>query len=96
MRAGDIQVQEVSYRRNGIAGEGFYAVRFLWCLGRGPESFIATVFDGPGRCAVLSLDRMEEDGVAFGRNSWRGDEVEGKLREAIDRGATNRRGPFSA
>lgn len=95
MKEGDIHVQEISYHRNGIGGEGFYAVRFLWCVDRGPENFIATVFDGQGQCAVLSLDRVEEHGVAFGRNSWRGDHVEGRLRKAIDESATNRCGPFS-
>lgn len=78
-----IKVQEVAYHRNGISGEGFHAVRFQWNAGEGVENFVATVFDGSGRCAVLSLDRIAGDGVAFGTNSWRGDAVEPELRLAI-------------
>lgn len=78
-----IEVQEVAYHRNGIAGEGFHAVRFRWETDRGIENFVGTVFDGSGRCAVLSLDRIAESGVAFGDNSWRGDVVEPELRRAI-------------
>jgi hypothetical protein len=79
-----IEVQEISYHRNGIAGEGFYAVRFRWETDRGMENFIGTVFDGRGQCAVLSLDRIAANGVAFGVNSWRGDTVEAALRVAIE------------
>ncbi len=78
-----IEIQEVAYHRNGISGEGFHAVRFRWDTGDGVENFVGTVFDGSGQCAVLSLDRIAQGGVAFGFNSWRGDEVEPELRRAI-------------
>lgn len=78
-----IEVQEIAYHRNGVSGEGFHAVRFRWETDRGVENFVGTVFDGSGRCAVLSLDRIAESGVSFGANSWRGDCVEPELRRAI-------------
>lgn len=90
-----IEVQEVSWHRNGISGEGFYAVLFRWETERGMENFIGTVFDGSGQCAVLSLDRIGKEGVAFGLNSWRGDDAEPVLRKAIKDWDTNRMGPFS-
>ena len=78
-----IEIQEIAYHRNGIAGEGFHAVRFRWDTGDGVENFVGTVFDGSGQCAVLSLDRIAQAGVAFGLTSWRGDAVEPELRRAI-------------
>lgn len=96
LKQGEIAIQEVSWHRNGISGEGFYAVRFQWGVSGSVENFIATVFDAPGHCAVLSLDRMNKSGVAFGENSWRGDEIEDRLRQAIEaRSEINRVGPFS-
>jgi hypothetical protein len=98
-------VQEIAYHRNGIGGNGFYAVRFTsdiepdseaeaklcQILGQPAESgviganFIGIVFDEPGSCAVLCLDRLESHGVRFaGGNSWRGDQFEPELRAAIE------------
>jgi hypothetical protein len=82
-----IKIIEKAYHRNGIAGEGFWAVRFRHTAEDGnPETFVATLFDGEGQCAVLSVDRLAVDGVAFGRNSWRGDVFESELRRAIKGG----------
>jgi len=82
-------IQEASYHRNGTFGDGFWAIRFRWSPPdtKKEENFIATIFEHSGGCAVLSLDRMETHGVAFGRgNSWRGDEFDAELRELIDAG----------
>ena len=70
----DIKIIEKAYHRNGIAGEGFWAVRFQHTpadtRNAKPETFVATLFDGEGQCAVLSVDRLATDGVTFGLNSW--------------------------
>lgn len=95
-----VEIQEVAYHRNGVCGVGFYAVRFLFqpdgCTAK--ENFLAIVFDSPGECAVIGLDRIATQGVAFARgNSWRGDHFEGELREAIAKGNLSggvRVGPF--
>jgi hypothetical protein len=90
-------VQEVSYHRNGVCGNGFYAVRFTsdieaddgnWGSPEAPArpgaNFLAIVFDEPGSCAVICLDLIESVGVKFaGGNSWRGDQYEPELRKAI-------------
>ena len=86
----DIKIIEKAYHRNGIAGEGFWAVRFQHTpddtRNAKPETFVATLFDGAGRCAVLSVDRLSAVGVKFGVNSWRGDVFEDDLRRAINEG----------
>ncbi len=86
-----LKVNEIAYHRNGIGGEGFYAVTFT-CPENG--DMVATVFDEPGCCAVLKLSELPV--VTFGINSWRGDHYEDELRGAIknknaaDRRATRR------
>ena len=87
----EIKIIEKAYHRNGIAGEGFWAVRFQHTpddkRDAKPETFVATLFDGEGQCAVLSVDRLATNGVRFGLNSWRGDVFEGDLRRAINEGS---------
>jgi hypothetical protein len=81
-----LKIDEIACHRNGICGNGFHAVRFHWKPedGKKSEAFLGIVFDEEGSCAVLSLDRIAECGVAFGPNSWRGDHFEGDLRAAIN------------
>jgi len=81
-----IKVQEKAFHRNGISGLGFCVIRFQWipedCDKE--ENFLAILFDEPGACAVIGLDRIEEQGIAFAKgNSWRGDHFEAELRKAI-------------
>lgn len=104
-----INVLQVAYHRNGIGGEGFYAVLFedaesAAANGIGSPRFVAAVFDGPGRVAVLAVEPLVTDvGVRFGPNSWRGDHFEPILRAAIQEhertgryaAGSLRAGPFS-
>ena len=95
-----LDIQESSFHRNGISGNGFYAIRFQWKPedSKDPENFLAIMFDEPGSCAVVSLDRIDEHGVAFARgNSWRGDHFESTLRRHVKEGVTDgvRLGPFA-
>jgi hypothetical protein len=78
VRTKPIKVSEIAYHRNGISGEGFYAVTFT-CPEEG--DMVATVFPEPGCCAVLKLSLLPV--VTFGINSWRGDHFEGEIRKAI-------------
>lgn len=95
----DITVIEVASHRNGVCGEPFHVIRFLWSPSRirqdvdpapsrddaEPENFLAIVHDQPGFCSVIGLDRIEDMGVRFaGGNSWRGDHFESFLRNAIE------------
>jgi hypothetical protein len=77
---------KISYHRNGVLGQGFHIVLFGW---RDPEAkrmraMMATVFDAPGACAVLDVAETAAGNIAFAQgNSWRGDDFEPALREAI-------------
>ena len=105
-------VREVAFHRNGVGGNGFYAVRFTsdieaddgrWGSPVAPAypdaNFLGIVFDEPGSCAVICLDRIADCGVKFaGGNSWRGDQYEPELRDAISTNKSSgsvRVGPFA-
>ena len=92
-----IAVKDVSYHRNGIGGEGFYAVLFDWKDDDGKKrSMIASVFDGSGQCAVYDVQELAAGNIAFAcGNSWRGDHFEDEIRKAIAERSTNRCGPFA-
>ena len=82
----DVTITEIASHRNGVSGEPFHAVRFLWSPDGNPipERFLAIVHDQPGYCSVIGIDRLEDMGVVFaGGNSWRGDHFEDVLRNAI-------------
>lgn len=83
----NIQVKEVAYHRNGVAGEGFYVVRFSYTDDDGVAhpNMVGIVFGGRGRVAILDADMAAAGNVAFAKgNSWRGDQFEDDLREAAD------------
>lgn len=49
-------VREIVYHRNGVGGEGFWAVRFLGPDDQGNENeFLGIVFEEPRYCAILSM-----------------------------------------
>lgn len=89
MRTTDLTIQEIAHHRNGVGGAPFSVVNFV-C----PEAgeMVAVVFDleedhdeitWDGRCAVLNRNMLASGIIAFGENSWRGDQYESELREAI-------------
>lgn len=87
------RILEIDYHRNGISGEPFHAVVFSHIDDAGERRrMLAFVFPGSGpqqarlngRVAVVATDRLLSDGVAFGVNSWRGDQFEPELRKAIE------------
>ena len=87
----------VSWHRNGIGGEGFYAVLFdeAQC-GR----MVASLFDKAGYCAVYQISQLNDGNIAFAQgNSWRGDEFEARLRPLVvaweKKHGSNRLGPFA-
>lgn len=78
------RVTAIAYHRNGVSGEGFYVVRFQPYVASGVEDeMVAVVFDAPGHVAVFDLDKLAHGTIAFGENSWRGDDFEPELRKAI-------------
>lgn len=72
-------IRQIEYHRNGVSGLPFHAVLFQ---DKGDE-FLASVFAEEGAVSIVCLDLIPNDGVTFGRNSWRGDVYEARLRAAI-------------
>ncbi len=72
----NLKFHNVRYHRNGVAGEGFYCVRFTYRDGRKNHDMQAIVFDHPGQCAVTTADPNER---------WRGDHFEDQIRAYIAR-----------
>ena len=77
-----IKASEIEWHRNGISGEGFYAVRFTSRVCDESLNFLATVFDPRGFVSVICLDYIADHGVGVG-NKWRGDEFAPAIRKAI-------------
>jgi len=71
------------HHRNGVAGAPFDIVLFKERGANGSRK-IAIVFDAPDHCAVLDVDKLAAGDIAFGSNSWRGDDYEPYLRQAIE------------
>ncbi len=77
-----IKAISIARHRNGVAGQPFDVILFREC-GRGGSRKVGIVFDEPGYCAVLDICLLATGDIAFGSNSWRGDDYEPHLREAI-------------
>ncbi len=70
----------IEYHRNGIGGAPFHVLLFR----DGQSLKLAIVFEQPGHCAILDVQKLVEGDIAFGSNSWRGDRFEPNLRRAIN------------
>ena len=59
----DIHVQHVAFHRNGIIGESFHAIRFIFPKhpGKEQERLIGILFTTPKHVAVMSQDKFEFD-----------------------------------
>jgi len=94
-----IKIEEIAYHRNGVSGEGFYAVRFIDPDVTKPKTrlidkmneiegargrMVAVVFEARGHVAVFDRTLLAQDLIAFGKNSWRGDYYEADLRKACE------------
>jgi hypothetical protein len=67
--------------RNGVAGAPFEVVLFHERGSRRRK--VAILFEEPGQCAVLDVAQLAAGDIAFGSNSWRGDEYEPSLRQLL-------------
>ena len=76
------KVLDIVYHRNGVSGDGFHVVRFTSAEGEG--EFVAILFEQEKSCAVLNVPQIVAGNIGFAMgNSWRGDNFEPELREAI-------------
>jgi hypothetical protein len=76
-----LKVLTTAHHRNGIDGAPFNVVLFK--VSGEPGTKVGIVFDDRGHCAVLDVTLLAAADIAFGSNSWRGDQYEPSLREAI-------------
>ncbi|HEV8059419.1 MAG TPA: hypothetical protein VGP68_06085 [Gemmataceae bacterium] len=75
-----LKIIEIAGHRNGVAGARFDVVLFKE-RASGPK--VAIVFDEWSYCAVLDVAKLADGDIAFGSNSWRADDYEPYLRDAI-------------
>jgi hypothetical protein len=77
-----LKIINIAHHRNGVSGAPFDVVLFE---DRVPEVSrkVAIVFDEPHHCAVLDVAKLAAGDIAFGSNSWRGDDYEPHLRTAL-------------
>ncbi len=76
-----LKILTTAHHRNGIDGAPFNVVLFKVQGERGTK--VGIVFDNPGHCAVLDVTLLVAGDIAFGSNSWRGDQHEPQLRQAL-------------
>ena len=77
-----LKIIDFAHHRNGICGAPFDVVLFE---DSGPEASrkVGILFEEPHHCAVLDVAKLAAGDIAFGSNSWRGDNYEQALRKAI-------------
>jgi hypothetical protein len=86
MRVKYIKVRAIDYHRNGIGGAPFHVAIFDEDKHADDQCRkVAIIFERPDHCAVLDIAKLATGDIAFGSNSWRGDEYEPHLRRAIKR-----------
>lgn len=74
------KIHDIAYHRNGVFGTGFYVVLFTDIE---KDRKIGVVFpedSNPHNAVVLSVNKLAEGDIAFGSNSWRGDDYAKELR----------------
>ena len=77
-----LKILDTAHHRNGVAGSPFDVVLFKVLREHGVK--VGILFDAPGSCAILDVTMLAAGDIAFGSNSWRGDEYEPALRRAIE------------
>jgi hypothetical protein len=77
-----LRIIDIASHRNGVSGESFYVVLFNDSE-RADRRKVAILFERPFQCAVLAVGKLANGDIAFGSNSWRGDDYEPSLRQAI-------------
>jgi hypothetical protein len=78
-----LNILTTARHRNGVAGQPFEVVLFKE-PGRKSSRMLGILFDEPHYCAILDLAKLAAGDIAFGSNSWRSDDYEPYLRQAIE------------
>ena len=73
-----------AHHRNGISGAPFEVCLFDATEQGDTTTMVGILFDDvKGAVAVFDLAKLAAGDIAFGSNSWRGDEYEKPLRDAL-------------
>ena len=77
-----LKIINIDHHRNGVSGAPFDIVLFK---DRGQEGSrkLAILFEDEYHCAVLDVAKLAAGDIAFASNSWRGDNYEPFLRDAV-------------
>jgi len=76
-----LQIVDSDFHRNGIAGIGFHVA--LVDDPNDGDTKLVVMFPGEGHTAVLSLNKLMEEDISFGSNSFRGDLYDAALRPEL-------------
>lgn len=76
-----LRIEQIQHHRNGISGAPFHVLIF-----RDPDEgrMLGIIFEQEHHVAVFNLDKLALGNIAFGVNSWRGDQYEPHLRWFIE------------
>ena len=77
-----LKIIAIAHHRNGVAGSPFDVALFKE-RGRQGSLKVGILFDEPAHCAILDVAKLAAGDIEFGSNSWRGDDYEPFLRDAI-------------
>jgi hypothetical protein len=77
-----LKITDIARHRNGVHGAPFYVILFR-DKGQEGSRKIGVVFDEETYCAVFDVTKLATGDIAFGSNSWRGDQYEPALRQAV-------------
>lgn len=77
-----LKIISMAHHRNGVAGAPFSVVLFAERSRAGSRK-VGILFDQEAHCAVLDVAKLAAGDIAFGSNSWRGDDYEASLRSAV-------------
>ncbi len=69
----------IASHRNGVCRAPFDVVLFR----EGGSRKLGILFEAEAHCAVLDVALLAAGDIAFGSNSWRGDDYEPGLRKAV-------------
>lgn len=79
-----LTIIDIAHHRNGVSSEPFDIVLFNDRSENKGRRMVGILFEARGHCAVMDVVKLAEGDIAFGSNSWRGDNYDPYLRAAIE------------
>lgn len=76
-----LQIVDADYHRNGVGGLPFKVA--IVDDANESDMKLVIMFEAEGHTAVLSLNKLMEEDISFGSNSYRGDIYEEVLRSEL-------------